>query len=787
MNMKKFSLNKNNFLPSVESVIRWLIANNYPQLDISKPIRGFLQHLEVIQRTKGLPGLVSYLKDLRMVYWSFLCGNPISVRGIRMTSKGIPKVLAWTLDYPNHEVQVVRLVNTILVSTRSFNLGKKVSISSIIDDPKEFRSKELLKPINFSMYVSSFWKELGFRRGPRISVPSGLAFTAFHMTSKTGPYSMNKANALWVSMVEVMALPVSLVESIKILGGEVLALRIQTLRDNYELLRKVLDILPFWKGEPVTLRRICSFPDKELKIRIIALLDYWSQTSLRPLHSWLFRILKRIPQDCTFDQDSFKDTLGSSGVYYSVDLSAATDRFPIWLIAQVLEGYLPKSYVTAWKDVMVGYSFDYNKDSINYRVGNPMGAYSSWASFALAHHFIVYVACWKAGRPWSKCQYSLLGDDIIIRDDEVAKEYMDLIAGLGVEYSIPKTHISPHFFEFAKRIFYKGVEVSPFPISALKESTKRFYLFSELMRQQSNRGWPFIFGTTEAIESFYGRLLSMRSSLRKKLAIKAGHSDTITKVIGGSIEPGIALTTIASELSTPLSPALSDKEALSLLSNIAVELFAESNPVNYKGRKPSVGLGNLAIELVTRITGVDFDDPMVAFQVIESLPVLGAYARVEETYITLSKKASSYSDWPLLLKTMALPWDDKIFYTRAENLVVTAQSKVLSLLQQRFEVLRQFPQLRESSFGLPSPSLKVESLYDWLYILFYTTFVIFVIYTWYVGGGGTSSIDLMADDICSSEVGCVISWSLIFISLLLLVFVGCDGLWLVEFLNQLPV
>jgi hypothetical protein len=45
---------------------------------------------------------------------------------------------------------------------------------------------------------------------------------------------------------------------------------------------------------------------------------------------------------------------------------------------------------------------------------------------------------------------------------------------LGVEVSELKTHQSPHFLEFAKRLFYKGQEVSPFPISALQQTGNKF-------------------------------------------------------------------------------------------------------------------------------------------------------------------------------------------------------------------------------------------------------------------------------------------------------------------------
>jgi hypothetical protein len=61
----------------------------------------------------------------------------------------------------------------------------------------------------------------------------------------------------------------------------------------------------------------------------------------------LAKVLKRIPQDCTDDQNKFKDILSNGKTFYSVDLSNATDRFPIDLIYQVLLGRLPEHYVKA--------------------------------------------------------------------------------------------------------------------------------------------------------------------------------------------------------------------------------------------------------------------------------------------------------------------------------------------------------------------------------------------------------------------------------------------------------
>lgn len=44
------------------------------------------------------------------------------------------------------------------------------------------------------------------------------------------------------------------------------------------------------------------------------------------------QVLNRIPQDCTNDQGKFINLVQDKDIYYSIDLSNATDRFPIELI-----------------------------------------------------------------------------------------------------------------------------------------------------------------------------------------------------------------------------------------------------------------------------------------------------------------------------------------------------------------------------------------------------------------------------------------------------------------------
>lgn len=79
---------------------------------------------------------------------------------------------------------------------------------------------------------------------------------------------------------------------------------------------------------------------------MIAILDYWSQTALKPLHDYLNDNLKRIETDCTFNQNHFLNCL-RDGPYYSLDLHAATDRMPVGLQERVLAFLIGKTKARA--------------------------------------------------------------------------------------------------------------------------------------------------------------------------------------------------------------------------------------------------------------------------------------------------------------------------------------------------------------------------------------------------------------------------------------------------------
>lgn len=79
--------------------------------------------------------------------------------------------------------------------------------------------------------------------------------------------------------------------------------------------------------------------------------------------------------------------------------------------------------------------------------------------------------------------YIILGDDIVIKDDSVAREYMMLMQKFGVELSMNKTHVSKDYYEFAKRWICPLGEVSPIPISGIVKNFTNVGVIFQILYQ----------------------------------------------------------------------------------------------------------------------------------------------------------------------------------------------------------------------------------------------------------------------------------------------------------------
>lgn len=444
------------------SLVKWIAANivNICNYELTVFLRLVAKIFKILN-SRGTRECIKYVKNLRFIIQKIIFSNydPQLIRELK-----IPKILKAIVNSHDNgkATHKIRLTLSILSITRFLRLPKEPSYDSITKGPSYEGS-----PLELEKYVRPFLKDLGINTRFIGKPNRRIRFSKPHFSIKSGPNGLST----WYSISSLKDLPLSLFTSLHIVGGKTLS---KTINCLIYLLRQsefVTFFNTYCHTDKKEIRKLALIADKEGKTREVAMLDYWSQTALKPLHDYIFKLLSRIKQDCTHDQIKgfyeLQPTPGSS--FHSIDLTNATDRFPIAIQKLILTEWFGEVFSHHWENIMVGYDFKVPLDTRNvkYTVGNPMGAYSSWAVFVISHHFLVYVACKMENKNWYKLPYRLLGDDIVIADDKVAYRYKEILTRFGIEFSPAKTHISLYAFEFAKQIRFNGINISPLPLSAL--------------------------------------------------------------------------------------------------------------------------------------------------------------------------------------------------------------------------------------------------------------------------------------------------------------------------------
>lgn len=71
--------------------------------------------------------------------------------------------------------------------------------------------------------------------------------------------------------------------------------------------------------------------------------------------------------------------------------------------------------------------------------GTPLGALSAWPAFAVTHHVLVQVAAKQAGVKGWFSNYAIVGDDLVLGDFSVAREYLSILDFFLVKVSSEKS------------------------------------------------------------------------------------------------------------------------------------------------------------------------------------------------------------------------------------------------------------------------------------------------------------------------------------------------------------
>jgi len=172
------------------------------------------------------------------------------------------------------------------------------------------------------------------------------------------------------------------------------------------------------------------------KIRVFAIVDVFTQSALKPVHDWMFSLLRELSTDATFDQEGrVRDfaKLHQDKDIFSFDLSSATDLIPFALTQEIISSQMG-AITDLWAKLLVDRDFETpvkEQSKVRYTRGQPIGALSSWSSLAITHHWLVQQAADRVGL-FPYLDYLVLGDDISISGKPVADSYLALCAEYGV-------------------------------------------------------------------------------------------------------------------------------------------------------------------------------------------------------------------------------------------------------------------------------------------------------------------------------------------------------------------
>lgn len=463
-------------------------------------------------KDNGSLWLTQYLSEVCRIIVLWVGGTPYvqPTKGVRVrrTRYGLPVLLPGPLrniflllkgEDHAYALKVIRVSLTVLSVYRVIGCSPNLKIGTITD------------PFGGSGATLPFWevaKAVGLL--PEALVIGAATWT--YMSESAGP---NFKKSTWSAGLDAIAFlrdPLSWYHWIMIAYSQRAFVLITWLLFTMLVSLPIVPLLMFSKkGTPKFLGRLVTLFEARGKVRIVAITDWWTQVLLAPLHKAIFNILKRIPQDGTFDQLGPVHSLiayvraSGSGVY-SYDLSAATDRLPVVFQVQVLTA-LGVAWAGHWAQLLTVRPWYLKSKPVFYSVGQPMGALSSWAMLAISHHILVQIASHRVGNEGWFNHYAVLGDDIVIADEKVARAYLSLIESLGVPINKSKSfEMASGGLEFAKRWIHPTYgDLSPIGPGLILAAIRNPRMLVTLFQDCLGRG--YIFSTH--VVSDLGRFLVM--------------------------------------------------------------------------------------------------------------------------------------------------------------------------------------------------------------------------------------------------------------------------------------
>lgn len=207
--------------------------------------------------------------------------------------------------------------------------------------------------------------------------------------------------------------------------------------------------------------KIGHIQEPGMKLRAVANPFRVYQLALSRLGDQLYELIQTLPWDCTHDQQDGTEwaerKLSAHNKMFAVDLSDATNQFPLELQLKVLHSIkgIKEEDIHLFEDLSKANWLSPSHGIINWTKGQPLGLYPSFAAFALTHGILVSSLAKSKGLDPTDT-FRILGDDIVISDQDLYNSYREVLAKLAVPVSESKTLQSDLVTEFGGRVIVPG-------------------------------------------------------------------------------------------------------------------------------------------------------------------------------------------------------------------------------------------------------------------------------------------------------------------------------------------
>lgn len=517
-----------------------------------------IKRLRKTLKHEGPQGLTRLSKEL--FQWSFQTYGEatyiVPLYYTRKDSKGRPIVLASVLRRyeRSKDPRLFQFLLSLLSIYREYlGSGKpdKKALFVITDSNNDLRSrldnsssmrKSYIKASK--QYLSKYdtTTDLGQLRGPKLFttsfgpqsckgvIPTG-EFPTFNPITKQLEHKTTivRKTSLMVSEAEAVAL---------MRDKDTLKhwLKWCKITDQQDLVVLMKESAEKFKGKDVLLpcNRIGFKPDKGLKNRPYAMVNYWIQLSLGGLHTWAYNLLEKDQSnECFNHRKAFLrcvNSIDNSTLQGCLDERAATDLFPDTPISWVIGSRFGPVVGDSWLLLMRSLSFRVNNYvPIKWGCGQPLGTKGSWPLYNVASEVVD-----------SMPQIRKLGRSIPVTlrvgydTRYLGKKWIDAIRSwredqFGSDFGKGKGIQSKSAVEICKQYFIKTGEVTPLSATLCAEAYRDYATFGMLVKrlhESSNvsfsyRGLSLLASSQSFARNTDGKMSIRSTFLDNRLAILA--------------------------------------------------------------------------------------------------------------------------------------------------------------------------------------------------------------------------------------------------------------------------